>query len=216
MQKLEPPSKIVKLKIQRGSSVTKVNKTMNCFSTEPLYARSTLSSTKRQESSLRNNLTSYACYRDTSSASGNPKAGEGQSWESVLGIPTLYLPSELPTQLPCHRLHFLTMLEFALPKMTIPSSEKLLTRIKVRWTVHFWSGKITACFTLHLSLQPPTFYLRFLFGSEVMFLLDCLQGGFVSLGHNHTSKVNGPELKQKKNNLQHPPVPNQPPKYLFS
>lgn len=55
---------------------------MKCFSTEPLYARSTLSSTEHQKNSLKSNFTSYACYRDTSSGSGNPKAGEGRSWES--------------------------------------------------------------------------------------------------------------------------------------
>lgn len=125
MQKLEPPGKIRKWQIQRGNSTTKVNKTMTCFSTEPLYARSTLSSTEHQKSSLKNNFTRYACYRDTSSGSGNQKLERGQAGR-VLGTPILYLPSEVLTHLPCHRLHFLTILESALPKtaLPIPSSQK--------------------------------------------------------------------------------------------
>lgn len=142
-------------------------------------------------------------------ALGTQKLERGKAGR-VSGIPILYLPSEVLTHLPSHRLHFLTMLEFALPKtaLPIPSSQKS----KVRWTVHLSSGKITACFTLHLSLQFPTFYLHFGFGSEVTFLLDCLQGCFVSLGHNHTSNVNGPELKQKKTST--PPCP-QPTTKIF-
>lgn len=65
-------------------------------------------------------------------ALGTKKLERGKAGR-VLGIPILYLPSEVLTHLPCHRLHFLTMLEFALPKtaLPIPSSQKLLTKIKV-------------------------------------------------------------------------------------
>lgn len=156
MQKLETSSKFMKWQIPRGNAFTKVKKIMKCFTTESLYARSTFSPTKYQKSSDTEEhwrtSSQATLITDTSPGSGNPKAGEVPRWGSVLGITILYLPSEVLTHLPCHRLHLLTTLEFALPKMAIPSSQKLLTRIKVRFDSHFQSGRVTAHFIQHLSL----------------------------------------------------------------